>query len=97
MQSQTQKWQIFSNRHFQVSVVLSLSPQAQRYTWQTFSSETQRALEALDKGAGPDGLYLKALKTRGPYKATTLSRILTSFSKPHSFLITGATPWLPQV
>ncbi len=85
MQSQTQKWQIFSNRHFQVSIVqvqgpLSLFLQAQRYLWQTFSSETQRALEALNKGAGPDGLFPKALKTLSPYKALTLSRILTSLS-----------------
>ncbi len=40
-------------------------------------SETQRALEALNpnKGAGPDGLFLKALKTQSPYIAPTLSRI----------------------
>ncbi len=40
-------------------------------------SETQSALEALNpsKGAGPDGLYPKALKTLSPYIAPTLSRI----------------------
>ncbi len=40
-------------------------------------SETQRALEALNsnKGAGPDGLFPKALKTPSPFKAPTLSRI----------------------
>ncbi len=34
-------------------------------------SETQRALEALNpnKGAGPDELFLKALKTLSPYIA----------------------------
>ncbi len=39
--------------------------------------ETQRALEALNpnKGAGPDGLFLKALKTLSPCIAPTLSRI----------------------
>ncbi len=44
-------------------------------------SETQRALEALNpiKGAGPDGLFLKALKTLSPYIAPTLSRILNLF------------------
>ncbi len=40
-------------------------------------SETQRALESLNpnKGAGPDGLFPKALKTLSPYIAPTLSRI----------------------
>ncbi len=40
-------------------------------------SETQRALEALNpnKGAGPDGLFPKALKTLSPYIASTLTRI----------------------
>ncbi len=40
-------------------------------------SETQRALEALNpnKGACPDGLFPKALKTLSPYTAATLSRI----------------------
>ncbi len=40
-------------------------------------SETQRALESLNpnKGAGPDGLFPKALKTRSPYIAPTLTRI----------------------
>ncbi len=40
-------------------------------------SETQRALEALNpnKGAGPDGLFPKSLKTLSPYIAPTLSRI----------------------
>ncbi len=40
-------------------------------------SETQRALEALNpnKGAGPDGLFPKALKTLSPNIAPTLSRI----------------------
>ncbi len=40
-------------------------------------SETQRVLEALNpnKGAGPDGLFPKALKTLSPYIAPTLSRI----------------------
>ncbi len=40
-------------------------------------SETQRALESLNpnKGAGPDGLFPKALKTLSPYIATTLTRI----------------------
>ncbi len=41
-------------------------------------SETQRTLEALkpNKGAGPDGLFPKALKTRSPYIAPTLSLVL---------------------
>ncbi len=40
-------------------------------------SETQRALESLNpnKGACPDGLFPKALKTPGPYIVPTLSRI----------------------
>ncbi len=40
-------------------------------------SETQRAFETLNpnKGAGPDGLFLKALKTLSPYIAPTLSHI----------------------
>ncbi len=40
-------------------------------------SETQRALESLNpnKGAGPDGLFPKALKTLSPYIAPTLTRI----------------------
>ncbi len=40
-------------------------------------SETQRALEALNpnKGAGPDGLFPKALKTLSPHIAPTLPRI----------------------
>ncbi len=50
-------------------------------------SETQRAFEALspNKGAGPDGLFPKALETLSPYIAPTLSRMMT-----------GATPLLPQ-
>ncbi len=61
-------------------------------------SETQSALEALkpNKGAGSDGFFPKALKTLSPYIAPTLSRILTSPSKPPRSLITGATPLLPQ-
>ncbi len=37
-------------------------------------SETQRAIEALNpnKGAGPDGLFPKALKTLGPFVAPAL-------------------------
>ncbi len=37
-------------------------------------SETQRAFEALNpnKGAGPDGLFPKALKTLGPFVAPAL-------------------------
>ncbi len=56
-------------------------------------SETQRALEALkpNKGAGPDGLFPKALKALTPYIAPPLSRILTSLSKPPRSLMTGAT------
>ncbi len=40
-------------------------------------SETQRVLQSLNpnKGAGPDGLFPKALKTLSPYIAPTLSRI----------------------
>ncbi len=40
-------------------------------------SEIQRALKALNpnKGAGPDGLFPKALKTLSPYIAPTHSRI----------------------
>ncbi len=39
--------------------------------------ETQRALEALNpnKGAGPDGLFPKALNTLSPHIAPTFSRI----------------------
>ncbi len=57
------------------------------------------ALEALNpnKGAGPDGLFPKALKTLSPYIAPTLSRLLTSPSKPPRSLMTGATPLLPQL
>ncbi len=62
-------------------------------------SETQRVLEALNpnKGAGPDGLFPKALKTLSPYIAPTLSRILTSPSKPPRSLMTGASPSLAQL
>ncbi len=40
-------------------------------------SETQRTLEALNpnKGAGPDGLFPKVLKTLSPYIAPTLTHI----------------------
>ncbi len=40
-------------------------------------SETQRVLESLNpnKGAGPDGLFPKTLKTLSPYIAPSLSRI----------------------
>ncbi len=43
-----------------------------------------------------DGLFPIALKTRRPYIAPTLSRILTSHSIPPRSLMTGATPLLPQ-
>ncbi len=85
LQPQTKKWQIFSNRHFKVSIEqikgpLPLSTHAQRFAWQLpklTESETQRALEALNpnKGAGSGGLFPKALKTLSPYIAPTLSRI----------------------
>ncbi len=63
----------------------------------TTESEAQRALEALNpnKGAGPDGLFPKALRTLSHYIAPTLSRILTSPSKPPRSLMTSATPSLP--
>ncbi len=61
-------------------------------------SEAQTALKALNpnKGAGPDGLFPKDLKTPSPYIAPTLSRILTSPYKPPKSLMTGAMPLLPQ-
>ncbi len=37
-------------------------------------SETQRALNP-NKGTGPDGLFVKALKTLSPYLSPTISRI----------------------
>ncbi len=62
-------------------------------------SETERALEALNpnKGAGPHGLFPNALRTLSPYIVPTLSRILTSPSKPPGSLVTGATPLLLQL
>ncbi len=61
-------------------------------------SETQTVLEALNsnKGAGPNGLFPKALKARSPFIAPALSRILTSPSKPPRSLMTGVTPLLPK-
>ncbi len=62
-------------------------------------SETQRALEALkhNKGADPDGLFAKAIKTLSSYIALPFPACLTSPSKPPRSLMTGATPSLPQL
>ncbi len=60
-------------------------------------SETQTALEALNpnKGAGPNGLFPKALKTLSPYIAPTSSRIFNLSLQTSQ--MTGATPLLPQL
>ncbi len=59
-------------------------------------SETHRALNQ-NKGAGPDGLFPKALKTLIPYIAPSLSRVLTSPSKLSRPLMTGTSSLLPQL
>ncbi len=81
LQPQTKKWQIFSNRHFNVhkGFTPTFHPSTEIRTANPHITEleTQKVLEIRNpsKGAGPDGLFPKALKTPSPYIASTLSYI----------------------